>query len=245
MYYSTLSPPRTAYLDANLHAASMDIKDLKQTPTQYRTPAIDAIQLSGMDPTEHTKKLGHSRGSEARKIASFDKWLLQIRDGSVYADNKKDLIHVPADVYIPTSHNQIESIVEAVSPSLLQNYNDPSYLKERAILTPKNEMVHALNEKILKLIPGEGRTYYSSDNVCKASVNTNEEDILYPTEFLNNLRFPGIPNHDIHLKVGSLIMLLRNLNQTEGLCNGTRLIITHLGIWSVTANIISGKNIGS
>ncbi|XP_049362072.1 uncharacterized protein LOC125826778 [Solanum verrucosum] len=188
---------------------------------------------------------GKVRGSEARKIASFDKWLLQIGDGSVYADNKKDLIHVPADVYIPTSHNQIESIVEAVYPSLLQNYNDPSYLKERAILTPKNEMVHELNEKILKLIPGEGRTYYSSDNVCKTSVNTNEEDILYPTEFLNNLRFPGIPNHDIHLKVGSPVMLLRNLNQTEGLCNGTRLIITHLGIWSVTANIISGKNIGS
>ncbi|XP_049381177.1 uncharacterized protein LOC125845677 [Solanum stenotomum] len=106
-------------------------------------------------------------------------------------------------------------------------------------------MVHELNEKILKLIPGEGRTYYSSDNVCKASVNTNKEDILYPTEFLNNLRFPGIPNHDIHLKVGSPVMLLRNLNQTEGLCNGTRLIITHLGIWSITANIISGKNIGS
>ena len=90
-------------------------------------------------------------------------------------------------------------------------------------------MVHNLNEKIMKIIPEEGRTYYSSDNVCKASVNSNEEDISYPTEFLNNLRFPCIPNHDIHLKVGSPVMLLRNLNQTEGLCNGTRLMITHLG----------------
>ena len=97
----------------------------------------------------------------------------------------------------------------------------------------------------MNIIPGEGRTYYSSDNVCKASVNTNAEDILYPTEFLNNLRFSGIPNHDIHLKVGSPVMLLRNLNQTEGLCNGTRLMITHLGKWSVNANIISGKNIGT
>ena len=40
-------------------------------------------------------------------------------------------------------------------------------------------------------------------------------------------------------------MLLRNLNQTEELCNGTRLMITHLGKWSVNANIISGKNIGT
>ncbi|TMW88366.1 hypothetical protein EJD97_018652 [Solanum chilense] len=38
-------------------------------------------------------------------------------------------------------------------------------------------------------------------------------------------------------------MLLRNLNQTEELCNGTRLMITHLGKWYVNANIISGKNI--
>ncbi|KAG5572345.1 hypothetical protein H5410_062111 [Solanum commersonii] len=36
LYHSTLSPPRTTYLDANVHAASMDTKDLKQTPTQYR-----------------------------------------------------------------------------------------------------------------------------------------------------------------------------------------------------------------
>ncbi|KAK6781881.1 hypothetical protein RDI58_019677 [Solanum bulbocastanum] len=43
----------------------------------------------------------------------------------------------------------------------------------------------------MKMILGEGRTYYSSDNTCKESVNTDEEDILYPTEFLNNLRFPG------------------------------------------------------
>ncbi|KAH0781488.1 hypothetical protein KY290_001086 [Solanum tuberosum] len=96
-------------------------------------------------------------------------------------DNKKELIKLPPDVCIPPSHNHVESIVDAVYPSLLQKYNDHTYLKERAILTPKNEMVHELNNKIMKMIPGEGRTYYSSNNVCKASVNTTEEDILYPT----------------------------------------------------------------
>lgn len=40
-------------------------------------------------------------------------------------------------------------------------------------------------------------------------------------------------------------MLHRNLNQSEGLCNGTRLIITHRCIWFVSSNIISGKNNGS
>lgn len=40
-------------------------------------------------------------------------------------------------------------------------------------------------------------------------------------------------------------MLLRNLNQIEDLCSGTRMIITHLDIWSVNEKIISGKNIST
>jgi ATP-dependent DNA helicase PIF1 len=31
------------------------------------------------------------------------------------------------------------------------------------------------------------------------------------------------------LKEGAMVMLLRNLNQTMGLCNGTRLLISQLG----------------
>ena len=106
-------------------------------------------------------------------------------------------------------------------------------------------MVYELNDTIMKMIQGEGRTYFSFDNVCKASVNTNDEDLLYPTKFLNSLRFPGIPNHEVQLKVGTPVMLLRNLNQSEGLCNGTRLIVTHLGNWSISANIVFRKNISS
>ena len=39
-------------------------------------------------------------------------------------------------------------------------------------------------------------------------------------------------------------MLLRNLNQNEGLCNGTRLIITRLATWVIEVEIITGTNIG-
>jgi ATP-dependent DNA helicase PIF1 len=39
-------------------------------------------------------------------------------------------------------------------------------------------------------------------------------------------------------------MLLRNLNQSDGLCNGTRLIITQLGDRVLEAQIITGLHIG-
>ncbi|XP_030478179.1 uncharacterized protein LOC115695240 [Cannabis sativa] len=84
-------------------------------------------------------------GSEAAKIATFDIWLLQIGDGSLYDDIDRELIKLPSDICENSSQDPVKSIVEAIYSSLLQNYNDPAYLKERAILTPKNEMVHELN----------------------------------------------------------------------------------------------------
>nr|GEY77649.1 DNA helicase [Tanacetum cinerariifolium] len=55
-----------------------------------------------------------------------------------------------------------------------------------------------------------------------------EVELLYPREYLNSLSFAGLPPHKLTLKVGSPIMLLRNINITSGLCNGMRLIVSQL-----------------
>lgn len=55
----------------------------------------------------------------------------------------------------------------------------------------------------------------------------------------------GLPLHELSLKVGCPIMLLHNLNQKAGLCNGTRLVITKLLLRVIQCRIISGKHIGS
>lgn len=39
-------------------------------------------------------------------------------------------------------------------------------------------------------------------------------------------------------------MLLRNLDQSAGLCNGTRLIITRMGRYVLEGKVITGGNIG-
>ncbi len=64
-------------------------------------------------------------------------------------------------------------------------------------------------------------------------------DSLYPVEFLNTLQFSGIANHELELKVGVLILLLRNLNQSIRLCNGTRLIVKRLGQRVIEVEIIT------
>jgi PIF1-like helicase len=44
----------------------------------------------------------------------------------------------------------------------------------------------------------------------------------------------GLPTHCLYFKVGALVVLLRNLNVADGLCNGTRFRNTnkeqHIGL---------------
>ncbi len=69
-------------------------------------------------------------------------------------------------------------------------------------------------------------------------------DSLYLMEFLNILQFSDIANHKLELKVGVPILLLRDLNQSIGLCNGTRLIVKRLGQRVIEVEIIIGNNVG-
>jgi hypothetical protein len=47
----------------------------------------------------------------------------------------------------------------------------------------------------------------------------------YHEEFLNTLTPNDLPPYVLKLKIGCLVILLRNIDPANGLCNGTRLII--------------------
>jgi ATP-dependent DNA helicase PIF1 len=81
---------------------------------------------------------------------------------------------------------------------------------------------------MVEMLPSAEREYLSFDTVSKSSDTVGDINLLYPTEFLNSLKINNFLEHRIILKVGVPIMLLRNLNQSAGLCNGTRLMVTNL-----------------
>ncbi|XP_076887320.1 uncharacterized protein LOC143537430 [Bidens hawaiensis] len=114
---------------------------------------------------------------------------------------------------------------------------------DRAILALTNEIVDEINDSLLKFFPGDEVEYLSSDTICSLEyINDTADTALYSHELLNGLRISGLSNHKLVLKVGVPVMLLRNLNQKEGLCNGTRLQIISLGTRVVEAKIISRTN---
>ncbi|KEH21798.1 PIF1-like helicase [Medicago truncatula] len=55
----------------------------------------------------------------------------------------------------------------------------------------------------------------------------------------------GIPNHRLKLEVGCPVMLMRNIDQANGLRNGTRLTVTHLGKSTTAATVITEKRAGT
>lgn len=105
--------------------------------------------------------------------------------------------------------------------------------------------MHDLNILMLEKIPGKSKEYLSLDSIEMDGDSIQSNQVLYPVEFLNSLNFSGFPNHRLTLKIGSPVMLLRNMNQREGLCNRTRLIVTHLGDKIIEAEILTGTGVGN
>ncbi len=123
------------------------------------------------------------------------------------------------------------------------------YLMHHNILAPKNTNIDEVNNAILESLSKELHTYLSVDSLAmieegaSAAVGVSM-DSLYSVEFLNTLQINGIINHKLELKVGMLILLLHNFNQSMGLCNGTRLIVKRLGQRVIEAEIITRNNVG-
>lgn len=93
---------------------------------------------------------------------------------------------------------------------------------------------------------GEKITYKSIDTVEA----TDGEDVAllqqtYPVEFLNTVTLASLPPHALNLKKNAVVMLIRNLAISRGLCNGTRLVIEDMKPKVVKARIITGTHSGT
>jgi ATP-dependent DNA helicase PIF1 len=91
------------------------------------------------------------------------------------------------------------------------------FFQNRAILAPTNDIVDSLNNYILSMIPGEKKIYLCADSPSTHDENINSPDEILTPEFLNTVKSSGSPNHELNLKVGVPIMLLRNIDQPLGL----------------------------
>ncbi|KAM0852916.1 hypothetical protein ACQ4PT_051439 [Festuca glaucescens] len=184
-----------------------------------------------------------------REISLFSDWVLDLGEGKLPpatrgSETVPNLVDIPDDLLIHTEGDHITAIISTVYPDFASNFQDFSYLRQRAVLAPTNDLAEQINSRVLEMLPCEGREYLSSDSKSSPAGTINEEDLFYPPDVLNAIEIPNFPAHRLFLKEGAPIMLLRNLSQSTGLCNGTRLIILELADRVLKAVIITGSHVG-
>ncbi len=192
--------------------------------------------------------------TNSEKQREFAKWVLNVGNGNLLAIAEEegvdpDWIKIPSHMRLPTEDCSLRGLIRTIYPDHRCHSGDAMYLMQRSILAPKNTDVDEINNAILESLFEESHTYLSANSLTPteegASVAAGVSmDSFYLVEFLNTLQFNGTANHELELKVGVPILLLRNLNQSIGLRNGTRLIVKRLGQRVIEAEIITGNNVG-
>ena len=167
----------------------------------------------------------------------FAKWQIEVGHGK-HTDNDNN-IEIPPQFQLPD--NSVEALINHIYPGIRDLPHPPdAYFSDCSILSARNDDVDDLNGRVITDFPGQEKVFHSAD---WARDNDNGE-IMYPVEYLNKITLSGMPLAKLTLKVGSPVMVLHNLNPQEGVCNGSRGIITQMANRVIEIRLLSGDHAG-
>jgi len=168
---------------------------------------------------------------------AFAERILAVGDGRGIEPGS-DTIQWPIRSIVPD--NSVKTLADTVFPTI-SDHNAPlptaAYLADRVILAARNDTVTEINHSILDSMCGKYHIFRSADSI----INDGGRDI-YTTEYINTIEVANLPHHKLKVKIGVPIILLRNLNPADGMCNGTRLCIVKCGERVIEGEILSGKH---
>ncbi|XP_071926211.1 uncharacterized protein [Coffea arabica] len=169
----------------------------------------------------------------------FSEFLLRVGEGTEPED-EDGRISLANDILVPydSKDASLDRLIGSVFSDLRLYSLDPYLMINRCILSAMNSAVDDVNQMIINRFPGQPYTYTSTDRTL------NERDQGDYEDFLNSLNPKGLPPHKLILKDNCPVILLRNLNPAEGLCNGTRLICRELGKNTICVEIAVGQHRG-
>ncbi|RCV20748.1 hypothetical protein SETIT_4G082300v2 [Setaria italica] len=170
----------------------------------------------------------------------FVEYLLRIGGGTEEVNGDGNVC-LPDDIcvsYSEDSEKDLYRLIECIFPNLNANMTNKDYITSRAILSTRNDWVDNINTKMIGMLQGGEMVYHSFDSAIDDPHN------YYPSEFLNTLTPNGLPPHLLKLKIGCPIILLRNIDPANGLCNGTRLVVRGFQRNSIDAEIVLGQHAG-
>ncbi|CAN6887668.1 unnamed protein product [Brassica oleracea] len=139
----------------------------------------------------------------------FSEWLLKVGEGrtqSVQEDEDdgyhEQMIIVDNSLVQEIKDDSLKQVVDAAYGEVNKIKASQSSYIDRAIRTPRNETVDEINAYTISKTDGKSRDYYSYDSFEISDTQSDQNDTLYVIEYLNSLKFPGLPSHKLTLKLG-------------------------------------------
>ncbi|XP_074297252.1 uncharacterized protein LOC141627958 [Silene latifolia] len=196
--------------------------DFRQVlPVLPRRTQLEAVEASIVSSTlwNSLTKFNLTENIRARADPEFSEFLLKLGNGELQTV-EDETVQLPSDLILQTNGAQcpVTALVECVFPEVQHKVFCPSIFTGRVILTPRNNDVDLINALLIDKFPGKEYVYKSFDSVIDDTSN------VHPVEFLNTLCPPGMTPHELVVKENCPAILLRNIDPSAGLCNGTRLI---------------------
>jgi len=145
-------------------------------------------------------------------------------------------VRIP-DEYIFDSSN-IEEFVQWAYPDLSEGVVNAA----SSIITPLNDNVDILNELCLKNMTPDVQAINLASLDEVVVTDDPKETVHYQEEYLHTLTPSGMPPHMLNLKPNTPVVLLRNLDPTNGLCNGTRLQVLTISDRLLKCRVLNGPN---
>merc|ERR1712015_523932 len=105
--------------------------------------------------------------------------LLQLGQGNIPTNADDEIDLTTLGVNIVNSGQELQS---KIYPNLEDNYKKSDWLRDRAILAPRNDIVEQIKASLMERVPGESVVYRSYDQTTELS-----EACSYPMEFLNSV----------------------------------------------------------
>ncbi|CAN1179598.1 ATP-dependent DNA helicase PIF1 [Linum perenne] len=173
------------------------------------------------------------------KIRSEGKIVLVVASSGIAATLLPDGVTAHSRFKIPLE-------VDNLSTCMVKKGTEVAELLKEATLIVWDEapMVHRLSfEAVDRTLCDLMNTpkYFSADSLSTTNSNTATLQVEYPLEFLNSLSFNGVLEHILDLKPYVTVMLLRSINPAAGMCNGTRILLTHLGDYVLRGLVVGGN----
>jgi len=177
--------------------------------------------------------------STAREKAShFVEWIIQIGDGDPALTVVDNYIPIPTG-YMgqPQTFSALLSCVYRGLPTRADVRSQ--FVATRAILAPHNETVNMVNGYMLQHMAGEVVNVLSEDSA------EDDDNNVYPLEFLNSLTSALLSPYKLEIKIGTPVMVIRNIALRDGVCNETwRLTVTAIGRRVIQGRILIGDFAG-